>query len=140
MILLHSWQPLASGMTSWHQAKLFIEHSLNVSHQSLHIFIGLLLWLAFGLMFGRPVTSWWPWLSIFAVILFNEMVDLWIEQWPDPGQQYGEGAKDLLLTMAVPTIVMLAARARPDLFRAHHPHPPSAAPYSHATKATGRTL
>jgi hypothetical protein len=45
-------------------------------------------------------------------------VDLWIEQWPDPGQQYGEGAKDLLLTMAVPTMTMLAARARPDLFRA----------------------
>jgi hypothetical protein len=44
-------------------------------------------------------------------------VDLWLEQWPDPGQQYGEGAKDLLLTMAVPTIIMLAARSRPDLFR-----------------------
>jgi hypothetical protein len=42
---------------------------------------------------------------------------LWIEQWPDRGQQYGESAKDLLLTMAVPTILMAAARARPDLFR-----------------------
>ena len=31
--------------------------------------------------------------------------------------EYGEGAKDLLLTMAVPTIVMFAARLRPDLFR-----------------------
>ena len=29
-----------------------------------------------------------------------------------------EGVKDLLLTLAVPTIVMVAARARPDLFRA----------------------
>jgi hypothetical protein len=116
MILHQSSRALASAMTSWHQGKLFIEHSLNVSHQSLHIFIGLLLWLAFGLVLRRPVTSWWPWLSLFAVILFNETVDLWIEQWPDPGQQYGEGAKDMLLTLAVPTIVMLAARARPDLF------------------------
>jgi hypothetical protein len=29
----------------------------------------------------------------------------------------GDRAKDLLLTMAVPTILMLAARLRPDLFR-----------------------
>jgi hypothetical protein len=44
-------------------------------------------------------------------------VDLTLEQWPDKGWQYGESAKDVLLTMAVPTILMLAARLRPDLFR-----------------------
>src|SRR5438874_1834624 len=66
----------------------------------------------------RPLTAWLPWLWALAVILWNETVDLWIEQWPDPGQQYGEGAKDLLLTMALPTLLMCAARVRPDLFRA----------------------
>jgi hypothetical protein len=117
--MLHQlWKAMVATMTSWHQGKLFIEHTLNVSHQSLHIFIGLLLWIAVGLVLRRPLTSRLPWLWVFAAILFNETVDLWIEQWPDPGQQYGEGAKDVLLTMAVPTIVMLAARARPDLFRA----------------------
>jgi hypothetical protein len=108
---------LIPALTSWHQGKLFIEHSLNVSHQSLHIFIGLLLWLVLALLLRRPVTSWRPWLCLFGVILWNEAVDLWVEQWPDPGQQYGEGAKDLLLTMAVPTVIMLAARKWPDLFR-----------------------
>jgi hypothetical protein len=39
------------------------------------------------------------------------------EQWPDPGQRYGEGAKDVLLTLFVPTVIMFAARFRPDLFR-----------------------
>lgn len=112
------WRALVATMTSWHQGKLFIEHTLNVSHQSLHIFIGLLLWIVLGLVLRRPLTSWAPWLWVFAAVLFNETVDLWVEQWPDPGQQYGEGAKDVLLTMAVPTIVMLAARLRPDLFRA----------------------
>ena len=116
--MLHpAWKAVVATMTSWHQGKLFIEHTLNVSHQSLHIFIGLLLWIVLGLVLRRPLTSWFPWLWVFAAILFNETVDLWIEQWPDPGQQYGEGAKDVLLTMAVPTIVMLAARTRPDLFR-----------------------
>jgi hypothetical protein len=58
-----------------------------------------------------------PWLWLFAFILWNETVDLWVERWPDPGQQYGEGAKDLVLTMALPTLLMWAMRVRPDLFR-----------------------
>ena len=116
-MLRQLWKLLTAAMTSWHQGKLFIEHSLAISHDSIHVLVGVLLWIVFGLFLRRPLTAWRPWLWLFAVILWNETVDLWIEQWPDPGQQYGEGAKDLLLTMAVPTIVMFAARLRPDLFR-----------------------
>jgi hypothetical protein len=116
--MLHDlWRALAEAMTSWHQGKLFIEHSLAISHETLHVFAGLLLWLAFGLLLRRPLTSYAPFLWVFALILWNETVDLWIERWPNPGQQYGEGAKDLLTTMAVPTIIMIAARVRPELFR-----------------------
>jgi hypothetical protein len=112
------WHAVISAMSSWYQGKLFIEHSLSISHDSLHIIVGVLLWIALGLVLRRPLTSWRPWLWLFAAILWNEAVDLWVERWPDPGMQYGEGAKDLLLTLAVPTIVMWAARTRPDLFRA----------------------
>jgi hypothetical protein len=116
--MLHDlWITVAAAMSSWHQGKLFIEHLLSISHNSLHIFVGVLAWIAIGLLIGRPLTSWRPWLWVFALILWNETVDLWIEQWPDPGQQYGEGAKDLLLTMFIPTVIMFAARLRPDLFR-----------------------
>lgn len=111
------WEALSSAMNSWYQWKLFIEHSLSISHDSLHVIVGVLLWLALGLLFRRPVTSWRPWLWLFAAILWNEAVDLWVERWPDPGQQYGEGAKDVLLTMMLPTILLWAARSRPDLFR-----------------------
>jgi hypothetical protein len=116
--MLHDlWQTVVGAMTSWHQGKLFVEHSLTINHDSLHMLVGVLLWIAAGVMLRRPLTSRTPWLWLFAIILWNETVDLWVERWPDPGQQYGEGAKDLLLTMAVPTIVMFAARWRPDLFR-----------------------
>jgi hypothetical protein len=116
--MIHSlWKALIAAMTSWHQGKLFIEHSLAINHNSLHIFVGVLLWLALGLLLRRPLTTWRPWLWLFAVILWNETVDLWVERWPDPGQQYGEGAKDLLLTMLLPTVLMVAVRTRPDLFR-----------------------
>lgn len=116
--MLHTlWKSLTTAMSSWHQGKLFIEHALAINHNSLHIFVGVLLWIAVGLILRRPLTSWVPWLWVLAAILWNETVDLWIEQWPDPGQQYGEGAKDVLLTMFVPTVIMFAVRLRPDLFR-----------------------
>ena len=105
-------------MSSWYQGKLFIEHSLSISHDSLHIIVGVLLWVALGLVLRRPLSSWRPWLWLLAAVLWNEAVDLWVERWPDPGMQYGEGAKDLMLTMALPAILMWATRSRPDLFRA----------------------
>ena len=104
-------------MSSWHQGKVFIEYTLNIEHGTLHVIVGVLLWLAFALLLRRPVTSWVPWLLVFAIIVWNEIVDLWFEVWPEPGRQYGEGFKDILLTMFVPTVLMLAARSRPDLFR-----------------------
>lgn len=113
------WLTLVAAMTSWHEGKLFIEHMVTIDHDTLHLVIGVLLWLIFGLITRRPLSAWRPWLWLFAVILWNETVDLWTEQWPHPGQQYGEGAKDILMTMLVPTLLMLAIRLRPDLFRAH---------------------
>lgn len=111
------WALITAAMLSWHQSKLFIEHSLTISHDALHVIVGVVLWLAIAMLLRRPVTSWRPWLWLFALILWNETVDLWMEQWPDPGQQYGEGAKDLLLTIFLPTIILFTARARPNLFR-----------------------
>ena len=111
------WGSVVAIMTSWHEGKLFIEHSVSVSHDSLHVIIGVLIWLAFALLLRRPVTSWKPWFWLLAIILWNETVDLWMEQWPDPGQQYGEGAKDVIVTMLVPTLIMFVARVRPEWFR-----------------------
>lgn len=115
--MLHDvWLALTWAMSSWHQAKLFVEHSIAISHDTLHLIVGVLLWIAIGLVSRRPLTHWRPWAWLFAIILWNETVDLWIEQWPDPGQQYGEGAKDVFLTMLIPTIVMWTARLKPALF------------------------
>ena len=111
------WGGLIAAMTSWHQGKLFVERTISISHDTLHLAIGLIAWIIIGLVSRRSLASWRPWLWLFALILWNEVVDLGVERWPDPGEQYGEGFKGLLLTMAVPTIVMAVARMRPDLFR-----------------------
>lgn len=116
MLTLDAAIPRAMAFS--HQAKLFIEHAANFEHGSLHIIVGVLAWLAIALVTRRPVSSWIPWLGLFALILWNELVDLWVEKWPDPGMQYGEGARDVILTMFVPTLIMIAVLLRPSLFRA----------------------
>jgi len=116
-VLRTLWHALVAAMSTWHQGKLFIEHLLAIDHDALHVIVGVLLWLVVGLLLRRPLSSWWSWLWVLAAIAWNEAVDLWVEQWPDPGQQYGEGAKDLILTMLLPAVMTIAVRRRPDLFR-----------------------
>lgn len=111
------WNAITVAMVSWHQGKLFIEHAVRIDHDALHVIVGMLLWLVLALIMRRPVTSWRPWLWVLAFILWNETVDLWIEHWPQPAMQYGEGARDVVLTMFLPLVLMFATRRRPDLFR-----------------------
>jgi hypothetical protein len=111
------WNALLSAMVPWHQGKLFVEHALSIDHDALHILAGAFLWLVLALLLRRPLTSWRPWLGVLAFNIWNEAVDLSLEHWPDLGWQYGETAKDLVLTMILPTVVLFAARVRPELFR-----------------------
>lgn len=110
------WQWIDRAMSDWHQTKLFVEHSLTVEHDALHMAVGVLLWLSIAFIARRPLSSWMPFLAMLAIILWNEAVDFWVEIWPDPGQQFGEGFKDLLLTILIPALLMVLIRVRPQMF------------------------
>ena len=111
------WAWITSCMSSWHQTKLFVEHSISIEHDALHIMAGAVVWLLLCAAMRRTILSSKPLLWTFAIILWNEVVDLWTERWPDPGRQYGEGVKDLLLTMFVPLAIILFARIAPRIFK-----------------------
>jgi hypothetical protein len=103
-------------MSSWHQLKLFAEHAITIDHDALHVILGLVIWLVLCLVLRRTITETRPLLWTFAIAFWNEAVDLWTELWPDAGMQFGEGAKDLILTIFVPAVVMVFARFAPRLF------------------------
>jgi len=107
----------ASALKSWYQTKMAIEHVSVVSSDALHVLVGPFLWLLAAAVIRRRLSDWLPWLFALAAALFNEGVDLWVERWPSPRQQYIETAKDILLTIALPTVLVIAARLRPDLFK-----------------------
>ncbi len=102
-------------ISGWYQVKLFIEHASGISMDALHILVGLAIFLLAAAVLKRGVASPLPWLATLLLEIGNEAYDLNVELWPDLGNQLGEGAKDVLLTIAVPTLIMLIARWRPAL-------------------------
>lgn len=82
---------------------------------ALHVIVGVLLQLVAAALFRTVLARWLPWLAVFGLALLNESMDLAVERWPHLGMQLGEGSKDLLLTMALPTLLMLSARYCPTL-------------------------
>ena len=103
-------------MTDWYQIKLLIEHATGVSMDALHILAGVLAQLMFAALFRVQLKTWRPWTFVLILVLLNEASDLWVERWPQPAMQFGEGLKDVVLTMLVPTMLMLALHLRPTLF------------------------
>lgn len=104
-------------MAWWYEAKKFVEHATAISMDALHVLVGLVLLLVLALVLGRSVSDWRPWLALLALALVNEAIDLSVEYWPSPGMQFGEGAKDVLLTMLLPTLLALGVRYLPELFQ-----------------------
>ena len=100
----------------WNDAKVFLEHVVAFSQDSLHVIASVLIQLVAALMLRKSVSSWWPWLVVLTAAAINELADLWIDQWPQPAVQYGEGARDLLLTLLLPTLLLITSRTFPTLY------------------------
>ena len=99
----------------WYQVKLFAQHASGISMDALHVIAGVALQLLIAALFRISLARPLPLLAVLMLVLINEANDFRIEIWPDPGMQFGEAAKDVVLTMLVPTLIFLVARYRPRL-------------------------
>ncbi|MBH9538468.1 hypothetical protein [Novosphingopyxis sp. YJ-S2-01] len=95
--------------------KMLFEHMLGFSSDALHVLVGVALQLFVAWVSRRSLAHTLPWLTVVMLELLNEGNDLLTEIWPDPAMQAGEGLKDLLLTIALPTLLLVIARKRPSL-------------------------
>jgi len=112
-------QPLAAlhgVIWTWEDWKLFVERSISFSSDALHIMVGVCIQLAVARLSRRGMSSWLPWLVVLLLTFLNELGDLRYERWPNLAMQLGEGTKDVLLTMFVPTLLFLSARYIPGVF------------------------
>jgi len=115
----HMNQPMT--FLGWYQVKLFIEHASGISMDALHILVGFAIFLLAAWCLKRSVADGLPWLATLLLEIGNEAYDLHVELWPDWGSQLGEGAKDVMLTMALPTLLLMVARRRPKLLASDDP-------------------
>ncbi len=103
-------------MSRWYEWKLLLEHSVAFSPDALHVLVGAAGVMLASLLVQRPLSSWWPWLLVLLAVLLNEIADVLVERWPGWGMQAGEGTRDVLLTMAVPTLLLVGLRISPRRF------------------------
>lgn len=99
----------------WFNAKIVFEQSLAFSHDALHSFVGVIVQLVAAAMLRCSVAQWRPWLVVLALELANEASDLYGEVWPNRSEQWGESAKDLALTLLLPTLLLVISRFAPRL-------------------------
>lgn len=107
---------LAAFGVDWADFKLFATHVSGISHDAMHVMIGVIAQLVMVAVFRRTLASFLPLGIILAVELLNEWNDLHVERWPAVAMQWGEMAKDIGLTMALPTLLLVLARTRPGWF------------------------
>jgi hypothetical protein len=100
----------------WYHFKQWLELSLGLDMDALHIYAGVLVQLAAALLLRRSLASPWPWLIALIAVAANEYYDLAYEVWPQREMQFAEGLKDGWNTMLMPTLLMLLARFAPRLF------------------------
>jgi TRAP-type uncharacterized transport system fused permease subunit len=115
------WHMITAVFANWYDAKMVIERAGTVSTDALHVIAGMLVQLLVALLLRRPLSAWLPWLAVLAALLFNEAVDLWVERWPSLPMQLTESIKDLVLTLLLPTALMVALRVSPGLGAARRP-------------------
>lgn len=100
----------------WNALKDLAADSSGLSKDALHIVAGVAGQLLVAAVLRRSVASPWPWLAVLAGELANEYYDLHREIWTDK-PMWPESLKDVLVTMAVPTLLLIAARYAPSLLQ-----------------------
>lgn len=99
-----------------YSAKMFIERAIAFHNDALHVMAGVILALIAAAVLRRSLAHWLPWLCVLLLELANEANDYFIEPWPNEvALQFGEIAKDVALTMALPSLLLVVARLWPHL-------------------------
>jgi hypothetical protein len=100
----------------WYGFKvILVELSGGISRDALHVLLGVFVQLLAAILLRTSVRSPLPWLIVLIVSAANEYYDLNYDHWPDREMQWGESIKDLIVTMTLPTVLLLASRLAPSL-------------------------
>jgi hypothetical protein len=102
---------LQSAALGWIEWKQEVKWTVAYQADSLHVISGTLVFMLLALVFRRSFASPLPWVLLLLVSCVNETIDLLYQY------DVGESAKDTLLTMAVPSLLLVTIRLFPQLYQ-----------------------
>ncbi|HWT11297.1 MAG TPA: hypothetical protein VN231_00930 [Allosphingosinicella sp.] len=113
---------------NWIDFKDYLSQITDLDQDALHIYAAVLIQLGAAALLRRPLASILPWLVVWAVLIVNEVLDLWL-----PGETIGQwqvtgGIQDSWNTMALPTLLWLLAHYAPALLTGAEARRAAAAP------------
>lgn len=97
-------------MNPFQQSKFYLVEHLHLARDALHIYVALIVLFGSCALFRWKVHQWRPWLLVLLAAFVGEVLD--IRGMPGPFESAigRENVKDILNTMAVPTLLLIAAR------------------------------
>jgi hypothetical protein len=116
--MAEAWPMLENGFwiaaTAWRHGKDAIEQAVSVDNVALHVMAGLALFVGMAALISGPRKRELAWIAVLSVAVWNEVVDITTERWPEITQQYAEAGIDLVATMILPTVlaILLAVQNR----------------------------
>ena len=96
----------------WAAIKTVITYGTGLSRDALHVLAGAGAYLLLAAILPRRASRWLAWLLVLAAAIANEWADYLNETWPG---QWVETTKDLITTMALPSLLLLLGRFAPHL-------------------------
>ncbi len=106
--MLHHLFPFApANQPVWAWMKGWLEVTLGMSDDTLHVMTGLLILTLAALILRRAPWSWWPWAAVLLAETLNEADDL--THGTDEGN-WRDSWHDFWMTLLWPTIVLLVWR------------------------------
>ena len=96
----------------WAALKTLITEETGLSRDALHLVAGLVTYVILTAILPRRVSPAVPWFIILVAGLANEWADYLYETWPG---QWRESLKDMVTTLALPSLLILVGRLAPHL-------------------------
>lgn len=103
-------------METWLAAKNLITAEVGLERDALLFAVSIAALLLAALITRRPLSSFGPWLTVLALSIVDELISA-----ARPGASIAGSLRDVLLVMAMPTVLLLLTRYLPTLMVSHSP-------------------
>lgn len=98
--------------SAYQLAKLHVVQAVGLSKDALHVYVGMLVFLAVVLLFKKPLSSLVPLVAVLGVALLGEAFDARDDIATFGTWRVGAGVHDIVNTTFWPAVLSMVARFR----------------------------